>query len=222
VAAAFGGAYHTLLLTESANVYSCGLNNMGQLGVGVFDEEKKCMAPDHTAEPLLVEGLEGKGVTALAGGEHHSVALTESGDVYAFGRGDNNQLGLADGAEMHPAPVQAAGAPFAPAARTFGSHACRSRLLLAAHARARASQVAALAGVPIRRLKAGSNQNVAVSRAGELYCWGFGEMGQLGNGRAADEKLPTLVGAQAVASRAVLDAASGGQHSVIVAMPQPH
>ena len=157
MAAAFGGAYHTLLLTESANVYACGLNNMGQLGVGVFDEEKKCMAPDHTAEPLLVEGLEGKGVTALAGGEHHSVALTESGDVYAFGRGDNNQLGFADGTDQQLTP----------------------RL------------VRALAGVPIRKVAVQSNSNVAVARTGDLYSWGFGEMGQLCNGKAGDERTPT-------------------------------
>ena len=59
------------------------------------------------------------------------------------------------------------------------------------------TQVPALAGVPIRAISSGSNQNVAISRSGELYSWGFGEMGQLCNGRAADEKLPTLVGAQA-------------------------
>ena len=32
--AVFGGAYHSLLLTETGNVYACGLNNMGQLGRG--------------------------------------------------------------------------------------------------------------------------------------------------------------------------------------------
>jgi hypothetical protein len=47
-------------------------------------------------------------------------------------------------------------------------------------------------------------------------------MGQLCNGKDKDEKLPTLVTATALSGLAVLDAASGGQHSVIIAMPQPH
>ena len=31
------GAYHTLLLTHTENVYACGLNNMGQLGLGSLE-----------------------------------------------------------------------------------------------------------------------------------------------------------------------------------------
>ena len=29
VRSVFGGAYHSFILTESRNVYACGLNNMG-------------------------------------------------------------------------------------------------------------------------------------------------------------------------------------------------
>ena len=39
-------------------------------------------------------------------GEHHSLALTDEGEVYAFGRGDSNQLGLGDGADQHVTPVK--------------------------------------------------------------------------------------------------------------------
>ena len=38
------------------------------------------------------------------------------------------------------------------------------------------------------RLSSGSNQNVAVTRSGDMYAWGFGEMGQLCNGKSADER----------------------------------
>ena len=55
------GAYHSFLLTHTENVYACGLNNMGQLGVGSLE-------PGYTAEPMLVEALEGKGVCQLSGG----------------------------------------------------------------------------------------------------------------------------------------------------------
>lgn len=113
--AAFCGAYHTFLLTESGNVYACGLNNMGQLGLGSLDTP-------YTGVPLLIPTLEGRGVVSLSGGEHHSLALTEDGDVYAFGRGDNNQLGL--GVDIEPTPTKVStvrgfgasrpeGAPFA-------------------------------------------------------------------------------------------------------------
>ena len=171
------GAYHTFFLTESDNVYACGLNNMGQLGLGSLE-------PLFTGTPTLVEALEGEGVCQLVGGEHHSLALTADGAVFAFGRGDNSQLGLGDGEEQHTRPVKVGG----------------------------------LAGVPIRKLACGSNQNFAVAKSGDLYAWGFGEMGQLGNGRAGDERTPMLIEPAELAGRAVLHATSGGQHSVLLTM----
>lgn len=171
------GAYHTFFLTESENVYACGLNNMGQLGLGSLE-------PVFTGTPTLVEALEGEGVCQLVGGEHHSLALTSEGAVFAFGRGDNSQLGLGDGEEQHLSPVKVQG----------------------------------LAGVPIRKLTCGSNQNFAVAKSGDLYAWGFGEMGQLGNGKAGDEPTPMLIEPAELAGRAVLHATSGGQHSVLLTM----
>ena len=55
-------------------------------------------------------------------------------------------------------------------------------------------------------------------RHGDLYSWGFGEMGQLANGKAADEPMPKLVEAVELEGGAVVTAASGGQHSAIVVM----
>jgi len=175
VRAAFGGAYHTFLLTESSNVYACGLNNMGQLGLGSLE-------PGHTGTPTLVTALEGKGVCQLSAGEHHSLALTKDGQVFAFGRGDNNQLGTGDGSDMHTSPVK----------------------------------LDALDGIHIRKVASGSNQNVAVASSGDLYTWGFGEMGALAHGSGQDERRPRLVETKPVAAGAVLDAASGAQHTAMV------
>ncbi len=177
LAGCYGGAYHSFVLTVHGNVYAFGLNNMGQLGFGSLE-------PNHTGTPTLVSALEGKGVSMLCGGEHHSLALTDDGAVYAFGRGDNNQLGFGDGTEQQLEP----------------------------------RRIESLRDVNIRRLGCGSNQNVAVSRSGDLYSWGFGEMGQLCNGKASDEPTPTLVESAEVAGAAVLDADSGGQHSVVLTM----
>jgi regulator of chromosome condensation len=158
-------------------VYACGLNNMGQLGIGSLE-------PNYTKEPMLVEALEGKGVVQLSGGEHHSLALDAEGQVYAFGRGDSSQLGLGDGADQHLSPQKVEG----------------------------------LADVRIRKVTSGSNQNFAVAKSGDLYSWGFGEMGQLCNAREADEHTPFLVEPTQMSGLATLDAASGGQHSVLLCM----
>ena len=97
IAGVYAGAYHSFALTSHGNVYTFGLNNMGQLGLGSLE-------PNHTGTPTLVSALEGKGVVSLAGGEHHSLALSDEGEAYAFGRGDNNQLGFDDGTDQQLTP----------------------------------------------------------------------------------------------------------------------
>ena len=68
------GAMHSLVLTESGEVYAWGDNDDGQLGLG--DREERLT-------PTKVEGL--PKVKAIAAGGVHSLALTESGEVYAWG-----------------------------------------------------------------------------------------------------------------------------------------
>lgn len=67
------------------SVFACGLNNYGQLGLGGSCTENKS---NLTEVPELVD----KGVIAVAGGAHHSLALTASGKLFAFGRGDSGQV----------------------------------------------------------------------------------------------------------------------------------
>ena len=174
----FAGAYHSFILTKYGNVYSFGLNNMGQLGVGSLDI-------NHTGVPQLVTALEGQNVVELCGGEHHSLALTLDGEVFSFGRGDNNQLGFDDGTDQQLEP----------------------------------RAIPALKGISVRKVSTLANSNFAISKSGDLYSWGFGEMGQLGNQKAGDEASPALV--DVPSDQAVLDAASGAQHSVYLVMERP-
>ena len=68
------GEVHSLVLTESGEVYAWGNNVSGKLGLG--DTEARLT-------PTKVEGL--PKVKAIAAGIEHSLALTESGEVYAWG-----------------------------------------------------------------------------------------------------------------------------------------
>nr|XP_020514829.1 secretion-regulating guanine nucleotide exchange factor isoform X2 [Labrus bergylta] len=68
----------TLLLTDCGQVFACGSNAFGQLGVG---ETVK-----HSSEPLVVESLK-ESVVSVAAGLRHSLAASDSGCVYQWGRG---------------------------------------------------------------------------------------------------------------------------------------
>ena len=86
------------------SLYTWGANNAFQCGNG----DTKT---DHGFEPRLVDTLEGKSVLGFALGESHSLAFTESGDLYSWGRGREGQLGHGDRGvgceERFPTRVQA-------------------------------------------------------------------------------------------------------------------
>ena len=90
VAACAGGA-HTVLVGADGAVYTCGLNDFGQLG--------HSPGASHAAVPKKVEGLpEHDPVVAAAAGHFHTLCLTRDGEVWAFGRNDRAQCGLGAGA----------------------------------------------------------------------------------------------------------------------------
>jgi regulator of chromosome condensation len=66
----FTGGYHSVLLHESNELFSFGLNNYGQLGLGDL--------LDHDI-PDLVEGLEKEEIESVGGGEHFTVILQKDG-----------------------------------------------------------------------------------------------------------------------------------------------
>ncbi|CAM9177019.1 unnamed protein product [Ectocarpus sp. 12 AP-2014] len=78
------GDFHSLVVTRAdADVYACGLNSYGQLGLGDTDNRKRL---------ALVQDLAALNTMAVAGGGMHSLVLTTEG-LFSFGRKDSGQLG---------------------------------------------------------------------------------------------------------------------------------
>lgn len=88
------GGGHCLVLGTNGTVYSWGMNFSGQTGLATSS------APISSPQP--VAGLSSIG--QLAAGQHHSIALSNSGALYVFGDNALGQLGLSvSGSES---PVQ--------------------------------------------------------------------------------------------------------------------
>ncbi|TMW56352.1 hypothetical protein Poli38472_006362 [Pythium oligandrum] len=79
------GYYHTVCVADDGTVYSFGRNDYGQLGLG----HKR-----HTPTPSLVDTLGRMRVVQVACGCYHTLALSDDGKVYPFGRNNHGQLGL--------------------------------------------------------------------------------------------------------------------------------
>lgn len=78
------GDAQTLCITDDDNVWSWGDGDYGKLGRGGSDGCKV---------PMKIESLAGLGVVKVECGSQFSVALTRSGSVYTWGKGDYHRLG---------------------------------------------------------------------------------------------------------------------------------
>ncbi|WP_158623848.1 MopE-related protein [Corallococcus llansteffanensis] len=81
------GAYHSLAVRTDGVVWSWGQNTDGQLGRGVASA-----VPQATPLPLSLP----RPMIAVAAGSGHSLALDETGHVWAWGRNHRGQAGGAD------------------------------------------------------------------------------------------------------------------------------
>uniref|UniRef100_A0A7S0HXF5 EGF-like domain-containing protein n=1 Tax=Hanusia phi TaxID=3032 RepID=A0A7S0HXF5_9CRYP len=78
------GSYHSLVLTDFGQVYSMGLNANGQLGLGDYASRKA---------PTLISYLATKNISSIACGDYASYAITDAGEVFAWGDNSFGQLG---------------------------------------------------------------------------------------------------------------------------------
>lgn len=83
-----GGQHHTLVLKNDNKVHVIGRKEYGRLGLGDVKEDAKTVTP--------VNALAGKNVVDICCGESVSFAVTDKGEVYAWGMGSNQQLGTGE------------------------------------------------------------------------------------------------------------------------------
>jgi alpha-tubulin suppressor-like RCC1 family protein len=85
VVAISAGGRHSLFLTHQGQVFSCGYNRYGQLGLS--DDASRLV-------PTLIDSLENRKIIAISAGGTHSLLLDSRGRVFSFGNNHYGQLGL--------------------------------------------------------------------------------------------------------------------------------
>jgi regulator of chromosome condensation len=189
------GSYHSMVGTIGDEIYTCGLNNYGQLGLG--NSTTKMFVGLH-----YCSALSDKGIVMLRGGEHHSLALSSNGMMYAFGRGDSGQLGTDDneilsigGCSSLPIELKL---PLS-SSRTNNNNSNNYQKVI--------------------QIECGGNHNIVLTETNEVYTWGFGDSLALGHGGENDEFVPKRLNFSKakIKNIKVIQVAGGGQHSAIVA-----
>jgi alpha-tubulin suppressor-like RCC1 family protein len=198
VAAVAAGWSHTCAVTTGGAVKCWGDNEHGELGDGTT-------APSGT--PVDVVGL-GSGVAAIAGGLHHTCALTASGGVKCWGWNDYGQLG--DGTTVSSTtPVGVAGLTSGVASLSAGWwHTCALTTGGGVKCWGRnwygqlgdgttvnsgvPADVVGLAG-GAAAISAGEYHTCALTAGGGVRCWGSDSSGQLGLGTITYRTTPVDV-----------------------------
>jgi len=67
-----------LALEENGSLYSWGVGEKGECGHGKFEEVEI---------PTKIKFFEGKKIVNVVAGNHHTLALTENNQLYAWGDG---------------------------------------------------------------------------------------------------------------------------------------
>jgi len=90
--AAFAGPNHTVGITAAGAVYTWGANDMAQLGYAGAEEGILGIDMD----PRPVTATQGLVAIGAACGKHHTLVVTEEGQVWSWGAFGNGQLGVGE------------------------------------------------------------------------------------------------------------------------------
>ncbi|KAG2487572.1 hypothetical protein HYH03_013851 [Edaphochlamys debaryana] len=220
-----GGA-HTAVVTDDGTLLTFGLNDKGQLGHS--REDKFVAAPIEVGLP--------DPVMAVAAGGSHTLALTTAGEVWGWGMAGEGALGIGDpdqGRQVEPRLVKhltgqdvvalAAGDHHSLALTKGGEvlswgrgdHGALGHGAVHGHVGVEMlpKKVRALAGARIASIAAGPFSSGALDREGSAWGWGYGNSGQLGTGRYANELQPVELRALPSGLRSL---ALGQLHSLAV------
>lgn len=92
------GRRHTIVVTNSGELYSCGNNDHGQLGrekdTTTFGNSDVTLSGWFLVSGFLelVDGIKGQRIVSACCGDNHSLAVTEWGQLYGWGSDSHCQL----------------------------------------------------------------------------------------------------------------------------------
>ncbi|GHU09366.1 hypothetical protein FACS189431_7310 [Alphaproteobacteria bacterium] len=154
------GSFHTCALMDNNFAYCWGAGTFGQIGDGTLYQTSsmpyrvnKNINSASSAIPTVGQLLE------IEAGDYHTCLLVADGNVYCWGRGLSGEMGTNNGTVLGNNPN----------ARKVRNYAENTDSELPS-------------GVKLVSLSAGSRLNCALGDDNNIYCWGQGTVGQLGDG----------------------------------------
>ncbi|XP_021115129.1 probable E3 ubiquitin-protein ligase HERC4 isoform X4 [Heterocephalus glaber] len=195
------GLRHTVFVLDDGTVYTCGCNDLGQLG---HEKSRK--------KPEQVVALDAQNIVAVSCGEAHTLALNDKGQVYAWGLDSDGQLGLLGSEECIRVPrnikslsdiqiVQVSCGYYHSLALSKASEVFSwgqnkyGQLGLGIDCKKQTSPqlIKSLLGIPFMQVAAGGAHSFVLTLSGAIFGWGRNKFGQLGLNDENDRYVPNLL-----------------------------
>jgi len=230
------GYGHCLAVTDFGDVLTWGSGSYGELGHGTGDSSTMVL----WGVPRVVEALQGYDVVHVAGGAHHSGAVTSEGQLFTWGNNSESQLGreLPSSSRFDGIPravaeleqkVSSVSCGFAHTLILGGegaAFACGSNLSgqLGMHDNYQNHplpvKIPCFEGVKVVALSAGREHSLALTAKYEVVSFGCGLSGQLGvgadNSAAACHGGPVKVATVSGSSHLPLTITCAGDFSAVI------
>jgi E3 ubiquitin-protein ligase HERC4 len=198
------GFQHSMAINEWGQLFAWGSNSSGQCG---HENDSSAIYP----MPKLVKSLATKQIVQVACGQFHSLALTNSGELYSFGANLLGQLGLGFDNEKvvkptlvkslagvpisflscggnHSFVISKSGAVFGWGKNLYGQLGVNDQV-----SKNFPTQLRTLRSIGVRYIACGDDFSVFLTHEGGVFTCGAGTFGQLGHGHYSNEILPRMV-----------------------------
>ena len=207
---------HTLLLNIHKEVYVCGDNNAGQLGLGDYSNKNTPTKNDFLQD-----------IVQVAAGYNHSLVLSEDGLVYSFGRNTSGCLGIGLTSQELPATSKptiviediiqvAAGNNHSLVLDRDGNVLSCGNNSLGQLGLGDNIYVTTMEIIPsinnIIQISTGIAYSLALTNTGQVYAWGYNSFGQLGLGYIFNTNIPTLL--STISN--IVQVSAGSSHSLML------
>ncbi len=165
------GAFHSLALDTSGNIYAWGNNSKGQLGLQDPNNSGASVANEVT-QPTAILFKQVDTVTSMGAGSLHSYAVQQSGSGFTWGDNAQNELGIAGAGAAIFAPTFidkgflkfAGGDSFTCFLTTGCGFSCKGD---GAPTNAATKTLSSVSDIV-----AGGDSMVAITESGDAYVWG--------------------------------------------------
>ena len=156
------GALSFTCLNKNRRSVCLGFNNCGQTGNG---SEELCQL-----RPIKLNEFNDQKVVAISCGSHHSLALTEKGQVFSWGDNSYGQLGIEENDNSY--------------------NMFRTRDLKKTKPQLVCVRNDDKTNVFIVKISCGSFHSILLSSDGNIYTFGYNKFGQIGNNSTVNQMTP--------------------------------